>query len=87
MNRAVIRNCEFRFRCDRTWELLQATSDDAVRYCDQCRHTVHYCRTPAELHAALSENRCVAVEVHGAADAMPEPTLMVGKVASRYALD
>lgn len=83
---AVIRNCEFRFRCDRTWGSLQATADEAVRYCAQCRHTVHYCRTPVELQAALVENRCVAVELHGAVDATPEPTVMVGTVASHYVL-
>ena len=60
---AEIRNCEFRFKCPRTWDSLSATGDPSLRSCDECKRTVRYCRTPDELHAAIVKNECVAVEL------------------------
>ena len=74
---AEIRNCEFRFKCPKLWDSLELTGDDTVRFCGQCNSTVHYCRAPLQLHAAIIANHCVAVEIHDALDS--EPRLVVGE--------
>jgi hypothetical protein len=58
-----IRNCEFRFRCPKTWDVLTHTDNYRVRHCKTCDRPVVYCRTPYELRDAIIKNECVAVEV------------------------
>ena len=80
---AEIRNCEFRFKCPRTWDSLSATGDPSLRSCDECKRTVRYCRTPDELHAAIVKNECVAVELHVPDDF--QSRILVGEVIeSKY---
>ena len=33
----------FNVVCDKRWEELTATDDDAVRFCEGCKQQVHYC--------------------------------------------
>ena len=73
---AEIRNCEFRFKCPRTWDSLSATADPSLRSCDECKRTVRYCRTQDELHAAIVKTECVAVELYVGGEA--DPRLLVG---------
>jgi hypothetical protein len=56
-----IRNCIFRFRCDRKWESLKPTENAGIRSCDDCGKFVYRCQTDEELVDAVSQNRCVAV--------------------------
>jgi hypothetical protein len=58
-----IRNCQFAFRCDKTWNRMQVTSSETVRFCGSCQKEVHWCCTEAELAEAVALNRCVAIEV------------------------
>lgn len=58
-----IRNCEFWFRCPKTWDVLTHTDNLRVRHCKTCDRPVVYCRTPYELRDAIIKNECVAVEV------------------------
>lgn len=75
---AEIRNCEFRFQCPKTWDALQPTEDLNIRFCKQCQRTVHYCHTPTQLHKAIVNNQCVAVEIHYArADPVD---IMIGEI-------
>ena len=60
---AEIRNCEFRYECPKLWAELQETENKKIRFCDACDRSVHYCKTPAELHRAIINNYCVAVEI------------------------
>lgn len=62
-----IRNCQFRFECPRNWVELEPMNNPAQRHCPACMQTVHLCRTPAELMAAIRKNWCVAVDVKNAA--------------------
>ena len=74
---AVIRNCEFRFKCPKTWDALEVTTNAQQRFCDDCHRTVHYCKTPEQLQQAIVANWCVAVELRP-----PEaltPRLFVGE--------
>lgn len=81
-----IRNCEFRFKCPKLWESLDLTGDDAVRSCDKCNRTVHFCKTPLHLQAAIVANQCVAVEIHDSGES--ESRLMVGEPrGSTYIVD
>lgn len=81
-----IRNCEFRFKCPKLWESLELTGDDSVRFCDQCNRTVHYCKTPLQLHAAIVANQCVAIEIKDSGES--ESRLMVGEpMGSPYNVD
>ncbi len=58
-----IRNCQFKFQCQRTWEQLEPTKNKDERYCGACSQTVYLCRTPAALIAAIRKNLCVAVDI------------------------
>ena len=58
-----IRNCVFSFRCEKKWGNLEQLSDDRVRFCHDCRRTVHFCRTDGELREAITRNDCVCIEV------------------------
>lgn len=82
---AEIRNCEFRFKCPKTWDVLELTENDVVRFCGQCQRTVHYCKTPSELQTAIVNDQCVAVEIRETEES--EPRLVVGNPdGSPYAI-
>jgi hypothetical protein len=53
----------FDFLCDRRWEDLQTTSDQAVRHCDSCRQNVHYCDTIMDARQHAQQGHCVAVDL------------------------
>jgi uncharacterized protein (TIGR02996 family) len=53
----------FRFLCDRRWEDLRTTGDGAVRFCDSCRQSVHYCDTITEARRHAEDGHCVAVDL------------------------
>jgi hypothetical protein len=53
----------FDYLCDRRWEDLRATGDTALRFCDACRHDVHYCDTITEARKHAEEGHCIAVDL------------------------
>lgn len=61
----VIRNCKIKYRCPMKWTSLEETSDSDVRYCPECKKTVHYCQTDEKLRIAILEDYCVAIRVPG----------------------
>ncbi len=58
-----IRNCNFKYKCPKSWSTLIATSEDNVRYCDHCDRGVHYCRDKNELMTAMENDWCVAIPI------------------------
>ena len=57
-----IRNCQFAFKYEKKWdELTQPWSWPTVRFCDDCKKSVHLCATDDELVDAIKNNRCVAI--------------------------
>lgn len=60
---ASIRNCVFAYKCTRSWDSLQVTSERDMRFCDDCQREVHYCHDAWSLGQAIALNRCVAVVV------------------------
>jgi uncharacterized protein (TIGR02996 family) len=76
----------FDFLCDRRWEDLTPTADRAIRRCDSCRESVHYCNTidDARRHARAGE--CVAVSlgvIRRSGDLQPGP-MRLGKVTPAW---
>ena len=81
-----IRNCEFRFKCPKLWDSLELTGDDTIRLCGKCNRTVHYCKTPLQLHAAIIANQCICVEIQDSVKV--ESRLTVGEpLGSPYFVD
>lgn len=77
-----IRNCEFRFKCPKIWDALKSTERSDVRFCDGCQRTVHYCRTPEQLHAAIVQNQCVAVAIKETPESRKQ--LQIGELMPQY---
>ena len=49
--------------CDLRWEELTATEAVGERYCDRCRHTVHYCSTIGDAREHVQKGNCVAIDL------------------------
>jgi hypothetical protein len=62
MSDLTIRNCLFSFKCTAIWEELEDTSEESIRFCQDCQKEVHYCANDDELVSAVRLNRCVAIE-------------------------
>jgi uncharacterized protein (TIGR02996 family) len=59
-----VENCVlFAFDCPKWWDTLTSTDNPAVRSCDECQKTVHYCATVPEARESASSGRCVAVQL------------------------
>ena len=62
MRCGMIRNCQFRFECDKKWsELLRIKDEPSVRYCTQCLQEVHFVDSWPDLVLALRNDWCVAI--------------------------
>jgi uncharacterized protein (TIGR02996 family) len=53
----------FDYLCDRRWEDLRTTEDQAVRYCGGCRQDVHYCDTIMQARRHAQNGHCIAVDL------------------------
>lgn len=53
----------FDFVCDRRWDEMVTTGDDAVRFCERCRENVHYCDTIMAAREHARHGHCVAVDL------------------------
>lgn len=82
-----IRNCQFGYRCPKTWDALGITEDSAIRYCDKCEQNVHFCHTDAQLVDAIHHNRCIAINRLGGGQDDPETTFEVGNIESVYQVE
>lgn len=70
-----IRNCEFKFKCPKEWELLSLTEHKDQRFCNECERIVYFCKTGKALMAAIQADQCVAVSIMGETEVgMPLPT-------------
>lgn len=60
----LIRNCEFKFKCTRQWEDLEAaptTRFDSPRRCNDCRKLVWAADSEDQLARYILHNYCVAI--------------------------
>ena len=53
----------FDFVCTRTWADLKPTDQEAVRHCDGCSQSVHYCDNLADAREHAQENHCIAMDL------------------------
>ncbi len=78
----VIRHCEFRIKCPKSWDSLALTLNPRQRFCHECKRLFHHCQTPEELQIELETDECVATNILNS-DVSEFPS-MVGKVAVPY---
>ena len=60
---AEISNCpvEFQVRCPRQWLELRPTDCREIRYCDECKKSVHLCKSEREAKEQARLGRCIAL--------------------------
>jgi len=63
LSQISIEQCEFSYRCPKTWDRLFETNIESVRYCDQCDRNVYLCDSSSEAVDNASKGRCVAVPI------------------------
>jgi uncharacterized protein (TIGR02996 family) len=60
---ADVEHCvTFEFRCPQRWDTLTPTDRDEVRFCEECKETVHYCRNDVEAQRLADNGKCVAID-------------------------
>ncbi len=60
----LVRNCEFKYACSKTWSSLQAIpgiNEDLIRYCDDCYQKVYLLQSEKLLLWHIENNDCVAI--------------------------
>lgn len=56
-----VSNCRLSYECSKSWkDLADLPGEEDVKYCRDCRNTVHRCDNGVELERLVSEGRCVA---------------------------
>jgi uncharacterized protein (TIGR02996 family) len=78
VSRLVIESCEgkraearekrryhllFELVCDKRWDELTVTEDNAIRYCEGCKQNVHYCDTLTVAREHAEKGHCIAVDL------------------------
>jgi uncharacterized protein (TIGR02996 family) len=53
---------EFAFVCPKTWDGLQSTHDNSVRYCDVCQQHVFFCETVQAANDLAVIGHCIAID-------------------------
>lgn len=73
----VIRGCEFKFRCNKTWESLESLENypKTAKYCSTCMRDVFLVQTDLELKKAVLRNYCVAIPYKMRISAIEESAL------------
>jgi hypothetical protein len=51
--------CELQVLCGKNWEELDATEENGIRFCGECKKLVFYAKNPTELKIAAQRNLCV----------------------------
>src|SRR5262245_33019739 len=59
----ALHGIRFKTVCDRRWDELTATDDDAVRFCEGCQKHVYYCDTIRDARSHAFAGHCVAVNL------------------------
>lgn len=60
----LIINCQFEFRCEFDWDLLNETRDPKIRFCDYCKKEVKLCLSNEEIDKACESGTCVAHPIY-----------------------
>ena len=54
-------DCEMKVDCVKQWTELNATEQDGIRFCGDCKKLVFYTKTIAELKVAAEKQLCVYI--------------------------
>ena len=59
----TIRNCEFKYKCEKTWGSLESLESypKGIKYCSTCKRDVFLVETDLDLKKAVWSNHCVAI--------------------------
>ena len=60
----LIRNCSWKFKCNKTWDSLSRDKRyvfDKIRYCNDCKENVRLVESDRSLLLAIEFNQCVAI--------------------------
>ncbi|MFZ6876555.1 hypothetical protein ACO0LF_31345 [Undibacterium sp. Di27W] len=60
----LILECDFSFKCPKTWESLTVLDDPEKRFCSSCEREVFFIRSRQELEVFRRLGRCIAASVH-----------------------
>jgi len=52
--------CEFAFKCPKTWNQLAKTAQENVRFCSECQREVYLIQTDDELRKHSAKGHCIA---------------------------
>lgn len=55
-----VKNCDFKYQCDKDWDELEETSDSGIRFCHECKNNVYLCLNEDSFVKAIQLGRCVA---------------------------
>jgi hypothetical protein len=81
---ATIQDCppRFSFLCPKTWQSLESTDTEEIRFCRTCQKNVYWCKTPAEVQAYGEKGRCIAVSsVTYSSRSFPAEEMLLGLFA------
>jgi hypothetical protein len=69
----TIRNCkdDFKFICPKSWDKLERTEKESVRFCTECKENVFLCRTDEETIKRAQSSQCIAREIPDASEVRP----------------
>jgi len=54
-------DCKMKVVCGKQWTDLNATEQEGIRFCSECKKLVFYTTTAAELKVAAEKNLCVYI--------------------------
>lgn len=63
MKQTEVLDCNYRKLCPQTWENLEETKNEKVRFCDMCRREVFYAVNKKEAVKLARNRKCVAFEM------------------------
>jgi RNA:NAD 2'-phosphotransferase (TPT1/KptA family) len=61
MNLIKEADCEMKVVCGKQWTELNATEEEGIRFCGDCKMLVFYTKTAAELKVAAEKGLCVYI--------------------------
>ncbi len=53
---------KFKFVCQKNWGELTPTKEQDVKFCNECKKNVYYCKTEKQFLVVAGEGRCLALE-------------------------
>jgi len=65
------------YQCQKRWDELELTGHESVRFCDQCKQTVHQVVDVDGFQRAVAQGQCIMVS--GFANANAPKSMVVGQ--------